>query len=63
VSYLDATVELAGAGDDFIEYRVGLSTSYVGLDFGPQYVRSDVDDDACGNICDGSIVVSVSKSL
>ncbi len=56
-------MELAGAGDDFIEYRVGLSTSYVGLDFGPQYVRSDVDDDACGNICDGSIVVSVSKSL
>jgi uncharacterized protein (TIGR02001 family) len=53
----------AGAGDDYLDYSIGLSTSAVGLDFAVQYLGSDVDDDACGNICDGTLVLSVSKSL
>jgi uncharacterized protein (TIGR02001 family) len=52
-----------GAGDDYIDYSVGLSTSYVGLDFAVQWVGSDVDDDACGDICDDTVVLSVSRSL
>ena len=52
-----------GAGSDYIDYSVGASTSQLGLDFALAYVGSDVDDDACGDICDGAIILSVSKSL
>lgn len=54
------------AGDDYIDYSIGLSTSALGLDWAVAYIGTDIDDDECfggTKLCEGSIVASVSKSL
>jgi len=53
-------------GDDYIDYGVGLSTSAWGLDFGLSWIGTDLDTDECFSgteLCDDTVVASVSKSL
>ncbi len=50
-------------GSDYMDYKVGLSKSVVGLDLGLTYTDTDLSSSDCGNICDGRVVFSVSKSL
>ncbi|MEE8078661.1 MAG: TorF family putative porin [Pseudomonadales bacterium] len=59
-------------GDDYIDYSITLSTSAAGLDFGLAFIGTDIDDKECfggddrngkTELCDDTIVLSVSKSL
>ncbi len=52
--------------DSYIDYSIGVSTSGMGLDFGLSYIGTDLDEDECfggTKLCDGTVVLSVSKSL
>jgi len=59
----------AAFSDNYIDWSVGLSKNIAGLDFGLTYTdldQSSTDEtNFCGNssICDGKVVLSVSKSL
>jgi len=54
----------AFGNNDYMDYKVGLSKSLVGLDFGLTYTDTDLSTAECGsNICDSKVVFSVSKSL
>lgn len=62
--FLDINPAVNNPGDDYFDYSVTLSTSAVGLDFALALVGTDIDDDDCGaELCDDTIVLSVSKSL
>jgi uncharacterized protein (TIGR02001 family) len=53
-------------GKDYIDYSVGVSTSYVGLDFSAAFIGTDLSKGECfagTKLCDDTIVLSVSKSL
>ena len=53
-------------GFDYVDYSIGVSKSFVGLDFGLTYTDTDLDSVDCPgfeNSCDGRAVFSVSKSL
>ena len=55
-----------GDGDSYIDYSVGVSTSAVGLDFSLAWIGTDLKDSECfggSNLCDDTVVFSVSKSL
>ncbi len=57
---------LRGTEDSYADWSIGISTSWSGLDFGLQYIDTDLDDKDCfGNtqLCDATAVISVSKSL
>jgi len=64
---------LSGAGNsaaDYDDYSIGLSKSYMGLDFGLSYVSTDIGSahplylSGLGNkVADGSVVLSVGKSF
>ena len=52
--------------DAYLDYSVGLSASYFDLDWSVAYVGLDIGDKECfgaKDICDDTVVVSVSKSL
>ena len=52
--------------DAYLDYSVGLSASYFDLDWSLAYVGVDIGDKECfdtKDICDDTVVVSVSKSL
>lgn len=52
--------------DSYLDYSVGVSTSYFDLDWSLAYVGVDLDEDDCfdaKDICDNTVVLSVSKSL
>jgi uncharacterized protein (TIGR02001 family) len=54
------------AGDNYIDYSIGVSTSALGLDFGLSYVGTDLKKSECfggTKLCDDTVVLSVSKSL
>jgi uncharacterized protein (TIGR02001 family) len=58
--------EFFDGGFDYVDYSIGVSKPFVGLDFGLTYTDTDLDDSDCqpyDNICDGRVVFSVSKSL
>ena len=57
---------LRGTEDSYADWSIGISTSWSGLDFGLQYIDTDLHDKDCfGNtqLCDATAVISVSKSL
>ena len=52
--------------DNYMDWSVGVSTSYFDLDWSIAYIGTDLDDEDCfnaDNICDDTVVLSVSKSL
>ena len=54
------------AGDNYIDYSIGVSTSALGLDFGLSYIGTDLKKSECfggTKLCDDTVVLSVSKSL
>lgn len=54
------------AGDNYIDYSIGVSTSALGLDFGLSYIGTDLKKSECfggTKLCDDTVVLSVSRSL
>jgi uncharacterized protein (TIGR02001 family) len=55
--------EIAWGTPDWIEYNVSLSKSFMGLDFAVTFSDTDISEAECfggGNICDSTVVFSVS---
>jgi uncharacterized protein (TIGR02001 family) len=53
-------------GKDHLDYNVGLSTAFVGLDWGVSYVGTDLKKGECFDgtkRCEDTVVLSVSKGL
>ena len=51
---------------DYADWNVSLSTEAVGLEFSLSYVDTDLSDDECfggDDLCEGSVVFSISKSM
>ena len=51
---------------DYMDYSVGVSTSFEGLDLSLSYIDTDLSTDECfggDDLCDGSVVLTLSKSL
>ena len=57
----------AGFGTpDYADYSIGLSGSAAGLDLSLAWVDSDLSDDECfggDDLCEGSVILTVAKSL
>jgi uncharacterized protein (TIGR02001 family) len=56
----------SGTEDTYSDWSIGVSTSAAGLDFGLQYIDTDLDDRDCfggTKLCDATAVFTVSKSL
>ena len=51
------------AGDDYLDYSLGISTSAAGVDFALQYVGTDISSGNCVDICDDEFVFTISKSM
>lgn len=52
--------------EDYTDWKLGVSKSYGGFDFGLDYTDTDLNDDNdCGgaNICDDRFIFTISKSL
>ncbi len=52
--------------DKYMDWSVGVSTSYFDLDWSIAYIGTDLDEEDCfgaDDICDDTVVLSVSKSL
>jgi len=56
---------LTDGEDEYADYSITLGKSWQGLDFALSWVDTDLDDEECfdSNICDSSVIFSVSKSL
>jgi len=56
---------LPGNNDDsYVDYKLGVTKSALGLGFELAYIGSDIDDDVCGgNLCEGRAVLTASKSF
>ena len=52
-----------GDEDEYFDYSVGISTAAMGVDLSLAYIGTDVSSSDCPNICDDTVVFSVSKSL
>lgn len=51
---------------DYMDYSIGVSTSFEGLDLSLSYIDTDLSTDECfggDDLCDGSVVFTLSKSL
>ena len=66
----DGAVTKAGffssSEDSYSDWSIGVSKSYMDLDFDLSYIDTDLDnDDDCfgANACEGTVVFSISKSL
>ncbi len=58
--------EVGDPKDQYLDYAIGLSTAAMGVDWGLQFVGTDLSDDECFDGfkgCEATVVVSVSKSL
>ncbi|MGY8813968.1 MAG: TorF family putative porin [Gammaproteobacteria bacterium] len=56
--------EIAWGTPDWLEYNVSLSKSFMGLDFALTYSDTDLSEAECfggGNICDSTVVFSISS--
>ncbi len=55
----------ASNGDDsYVDYKLGVTKSALGIGFELAYIGSDIDDDVCGGgLCDGRAVLTASKSF
>ncbi len=67
-SFASFIVPAAGknAGDNYVDYSIGVSTSGFGLDFALSYVGTNLSKGECfggTKLCEGEVVASVSKSL
>jgi len=51
-------------GEDYTDWKVGLSRDYLGFTFELAYTDTDLSDTDCGgNLCDGRGIFTVSKAL
>lgn len=53
-------------GKDYLDYSVGVSTAFLGLDWGLAWIGTDLKKAECfagTKLCDDTVVLSVSKSL
>lgn len=53
-------------GDDYIDYKLGLTMTALDLDFGLHFIGTDLSESECfegTKLCNDSLVLSVSKSL
>ena len=51
---------------DYLDYSIGVSTSFEGLDISVSYIDTDLSDEECfggDDLCEGSVVLTLSKSL
>jgi uncharacterized protein (TIGR02001 family) len=58
--------EGVSAGDNYVDYKLGLTWSILDLDLGIHFIGTDIKRSACfegTKLCDDSVVLSVSKSL
>ena len=51
------------AGDDYIDYKVGATFGVQGLGAELSYIGSDIDDQDCSSLCEGRVVLSLSKAF
>ena len=51
------------AGDDYVDYKVGATFGVQGLGAELAYIGSDIDDQDCATLCDGRVVLSLSKAF
>jgi uncharacterized protein (TIGR02001 family) len=54
------------AGDNYVDYKIGLTWNVVDLDVGLHFIGTDIKRSACfegTKLCEDSVVLSVSKSL
>ena len=51
--------------DDYMDWSLGISKSYQGVDFDLSYIDTNLDEDDCfdSKICDDTVVFTISKSL
>jgi uncharacterized protein (TIGR02001 family) len=56
-----------GDDDDYLDWSVGITWTALGVDWGLTYVDTDLDDDdecfGAKDLCDATVVASISKSL
>ena len=58
--------EIAWGTPDWLEYNVNLTVPFMGLDFGVTYSDTDLSEAECfggGNICDSTVVFSISRGF
>lgn len=63
---LDAFLGTVGAGKNYIDYSIGVTTSVVGVDLTLAYVGTDIDKSDCfggTKDCQGNAVFTISRSL
>ena len=63
---LDAFLGADGAGKNYIDYSIGITTSLAGVDLTLAYVGTDISKSDCfggTKDCEGNAVVTISKSL
>jgi len=54
------------AGDNYVDYKIGVTWNVLDLDVGLHWIGTDIDRDVCfegTKLCEDSVVLSVSKSL
>lgn len=59
-------VFLGDNASSYLEYSIGVSKEFAGVELGLTWVDTDLSDAECGgssNNCDGAVVFSISKSL
>lgn len=50
--------------DSYLDYKLGVTKSALGIGFELAYIGSDIDDDVCGSdLCEGRAVLTASKSF
>lgn len=53
-----------GTDDSYMDYKIAASKSFSGLTFEGAYIGSDIDEKDCGGaLCDGRIVVTMTKGF
>jgi uncharacterized protein (TIGR02001 family) len=52
-------------GDSYVDWKLGVSKTWLGVDWGLAYTDTDIDKDDCGgtDLCDAHYVASLSKSF
>jgi uncharacterized protein (TIGR02001 family) len=66
IGYQDIKDETAFGAPSYTEWKLGVTTSFVGLNFGLFYTDTDLSDADCfagTDLCGGRAVLTVSKSL
>lgn len=66
----DSNVDMSNAlsttlsnSDDYVDYKVGATFGVQGLGAELSYIGSDIDDQDCSSLCEGRVVLSLSKAF